>query len=99
MRPPLATAPSASPSSPGTPSLRTTKTSSGTPSAFCDLVPDRHTPAWQHEHDHVVAAGVIAQPVREQAPRLGSIAKALPLHRCAPPLRLESTRAEAGAGY
>jgi hypothetical protein len=41
-----------------------------------DLEGDGHAAAREAEHHHVVAAGVLTQPLGEQPPRLGSIPEA-----------------------
>jgi len=46
-----------------------------------DLVGDRHAAARQPEDDDVVAAGVRAQPWREQAAGLAAVVKAPVVHR------------------
>ena len=65
--PPLAIAPIASSGCHGRPSLRTTSTSSGRPSARRDLVGDRNAAARQSEHDRVACTAVRDERPRERA--------------------------------
>jgi hypothetical protein len=59
----------------GTPSFRTTKTSSGAPECVGDLDGDGNAAAWQREHHHVGVAGVMGEALGQHAPGFSSVTK------------------------
>ena len=73
--PPVAIAPSASSSWPGTPELADEEDVQRGAQGTGDLERDRHAAARQAKHDHVLTSRVLAQPLRQEPAGLGPVAE------------------------